>query len=213
MKINLGCGATPTEGWLNFDNSPTLHLVRHPIICSIAKLFSLLDQGQQSYLEFAKSHSIYYADAIRKIPVPDDSVDVLYTSHMLEHLDRNEAALFFNQAKRVLKRGGILRIAIPDLRMIIDSYNVDGDADKFVNATLLSIPKPQGLFQRIKATVIGGRHHHWMYDVNSLTKLIRENGFDKISALAAGQTGIADAGGLDLYERHEESIYVEAVRG
>lgn len=213
MRINLGCGATPTEGWMNFDNSPTLRLVDHPIICNLAKLFGLLDQGQLSYLVFAKSYSIAYADAVRKIPVPDSSVDVLYKSHMLEHLDRHEAKLFLKQAKRVLKRGGVLRIAVPDLRMIIDNYISNGDADKFISATLLTVPKPLGLLQRIKLTVIGGRHHHWMYDVNSLTKLLRENGFDNVKPLISGQTGIADFGNLNLYERHEESIYVEAARG
>jgi len=213
MRINLGCGATPTDGWINYDNSLTQYLVRRPVICNLVEFLGLLDQRQQSYLEFAKSHSIFFADAVRKIPVPDESVDLLYTSHMLEHLDRNEAKLFLDQAKRVLKQSGVLRIAIPDLRMIINDYMLDGDADKFVSATLLTIPKPQGLFQRIKAAVVGGRHHHWMYDDKSLTKLIRENGFEKVYTLVAGQTGIADVGNLNLYERHEESIYVEATRG
>ena len=97
--------------------------------------------------------------------------------------------------------------------MIIDNYISNGDADKFISATLLTVPKPLGLLQRIKLTVIGGRHHHWMYDVNSLTKLLRENGFDNVKPLISGQTGIADFGNLNLYERHEESIYVEAARG
>ena len=132
---------------------------------------------------------------------------------MLEHLDCNEATLFLDQAKRVLKQGGVLRIAVPDLRMIINDYILDGDADKFMRATLLNIPKPQGFFQRVKAAVVGGRHHHWMYDDKSLTKLIRENGFEKVYTVAAGQTGIAYVGNLNLSERHEESIYVEATRG
>ena len=30
MRINVGCGSTPTPGWENFDNSPSVLLARVP---------------------------------------------------------------------------------------------------------------------------------------------------------------------------------------
>lgn len=212
MRINCGCGATPTAGWTNFDNSLTLLLARHPIVCRLAKMFGLLDQGQLSYFEFSKANSIFHANVVRRIPVPDSSVDVLYTSHMLEHLDLYEAGLFLTEAKRVLKSGGVLRVVVPDLRMLVNGYLAQGDADAFVAATLLAVPKPRGIFQRIKVAIIGGRHHQWMYDANSLCKLISENGYKEARALGAGETRITDCDALNLYERSDDSVYVEAVR-
>ncbi len=69
-------------------------------------MFGFLDQGQLGYLEFAKANSIFHANAVGKLPVQDESVDVLYSSHMLEHLDRYEVGCFLSEARRVLKVGG-----------------------------------------------------------------------------------------------------------
>lgn len=49
------------------------------------------------------------------IPFPDGSVDVVYHSHLLEHLDRDVAERFLREVQRVLRLGGIQRIVVPDL--------------------------------------------------------------------------------------------------
>lgn len=56
------------------------------------------------------------------IPLPDNSVEVVYHSHLLEHLSRNEAASLVSECRRVLVPGGILRVAVPDLEEIVRAY-------------------------------------------------------------------------------------------
>lgn len=56
------------------------------------------------------------------IPVPDDSFDAVYHSHVLEHFSKSDARSFIDQCHRVLKSGGIIRIAIPDLEGIARGY-------------------------------------------------------------------------------------------
>ncbi|MEO5998771.1 MAG: methyltransferase domain-containing protein [Chitinophagaceae bacterium] len=56
------------------------------------------------------------------IPFPDNSFDVVYHSHVLEHFSKNDGIKFMSECYRVLKNGGILRIAIPDLEKIIQEY-------------------------------------------------------------------------------------------
>jgi len=51
-----------------------------------------------------------------------------------------------------------------------------------------------------------------MYDGESLTRLLREAGFENAAVLPPGTTGIPDPGQLDLKERADESVYAEAVR-
>ena len=65
--------------------------------------------------------------------------------------------------------------------------------------------------QRMKMALIGPRHHQWMYDGRSLCRLLEQNGFSHAASTPAGATRIAVPGKLDLREREEESIYVEAV--
>lgn len=54
-------------------------------------------------------------DLNKGIPLPDASCDVVYHSNLLEHLQQADALPFLRENYRVLKPGGILRIAVPDL--------------------------------------------------------------------------------------------------
>jgi hypothetical protein len=63
---------------------------------------------------------------------------------MLEHLDRHEARLFLAEAMRVLRPGGVLRLAVPDIRQLVQNYMTTGDADEFVASTLMCVPLPRG---------------------------------------------------------------------
>lgn len=56
------------------------------------------------------------------IPLPDDSCDVVYHSNMLEHFRRPDALRLLDECLRVLKPGGILRVAVPDLEHICHVY-------------------------------------------------------------------------------------------
>ena len=56
------------------------------------------------------------------IPLKDNSVDVVYHSHVLEHFTKNDGAKFMKECHRVLKRGGIIRVAVPDLESIVIEY-------------------------------------------------------------------------------------------
>lgn len=56
------------------------------------------------------------------IPFPDNSFDVVYHSHVLEHFSQDTAKFFIAECYRVLRPQGVLRIAIPDLEQIAKTY-------------------------------------------------------------------------------------------
>lgn len=205
MRVNLGCGPSPTPGWVNIDNSLTVRLARIPAISALI--------GRKAFIEAVRQSQIRYGTALHT-GLPAGSADVIYSSHMLEHLDRREARRFLAEVRRLLKPGGILRLAVPDLGMIAARYASDGDADRFMTALGIELDKPMGLIARLRfAFLTGFRHHHWMYDAASLERLLASEGFDSIVRLQPGETGIADPGALDLREREDESLYLEAVMG
>jgi SAM-dependent methyltransferase len=61
-------------------------------------------------------------DLRRGIPYPDNTFDLVYHSHLLEHFPRNEAHLFLKECQRVLKVGGVLRVVVPNLEEIARLY-------------------------------------------------------------------------------------------
>lgn len=211
-KINIGCGKNPTDGWLNFDNSPSIVLANSPFKYYIARIFNFLNKKQIENIEWNKKKKISFVDARKKIPLPDNSVECVYTSHMIEHLSKEESVVFLKETLRVLEPGGVLRVVVPDLKLAVNSYIKTQDADAFMENILLAPPPFNNLKQKISLFFTGYRHHQWMYDEKSLSKLIDKIGFSKVFICKAGKTKILNPENLDLYERSEESIYVEGIK-
>ena len=61
-------------------------------------------------------------DLKKGIPFPEGSCDVVYHSNIIEHFQRDEALTFMKECFRVLKPGGILRVATPNLEQICRIY-------------------------------------------------------------------------------------------
>lgn len=63
-----------------------------------------------------------YDARVEPLPFPDGGFDVVYHSHLLEHLPHERALPFLTECRRVLKPNGLLRMAAPDLEKIARSY-------------------------------------------------------------------------------------------
>jgi predicted SAM-dependent methyltransferase len=212
IRINIGCGSTPCEGWLNFDNTPAIKLANSPLNYHTAKLFGMLNKDHIENIEWNKKNKIKYADATKHIPLSSNSVEAIYTSHMFEHLSREGAKSFLNEAKRVLKIDGVLRVSIPDLKIEVERYLINEDADEFMTSLLVEAPPINTLKQKVFLFLNGYRHHQWMYDGKSLSSLFKEMGFKNIKVCVAGETTIKNSSGLDLFERGSQSVFVEGAK-
>src|SRR5258708_5868023 len=117
-KLNLGCGISGAKGWYNCDNSPTILLSRIPVI----RRWKRIPRWPSD---------VCRVDVIKGLPFKAESVDCIYSSHMLEHLAFDDAVKVLSHCYRALRVGGILRIVVPDLRIIVDDYLADGSASTF----------------------------------------------------------------------------------
>ena len=74
-------------------------------------------------VDFHSSDTNVLAHDLRKgIPYEDETFDMVYHSHIIEHFNREEAHAFIKECYRILKPSGIIRIAFPDLEQIALNY-------------------------------------------------------------------------------------------
>jgi len=211
-RANIGCGRTAIPGWYNFDNSPSVRLARHALLVRLLEIIGVLKPEQVQFIRDARTLDIRWADATRRIPLPDGSLEVIYSSHMLEHLDREDVKRFLREVRRLLAVGGILRLSVPDLDKMVKQYIVQKDADAFLDRMNIAPRRPRGFLGKVKFSLTGVRHHQWMYDADSLLRLVQRHGFINARIMAPGETGIVSPGELNLFERADTSITVEAFK-
>ena len=66
--------------------------------------------------------SVIRHDLNKGIPFDDNSFNVVYSSHVLEHFTKLDAIHFIKECYRVLKYKGLIRIVVPDLEQIVREY-------------------------------------------------------------------------------------------
>ena len=74
-------------------------------------------------VDFApKSQSVRAHDLRKGIPYSDETFDVVYHSHVLEHFSKADGLRFLERCRQVLRPGGTLRVVVPDLERIVQLY-------------------------------------------------------------------------------------------
>jgi len=216
-NINIGCGDRLTKGYLNFDSSLSVRLSKLPyFIIELIYLLKIIAVQHYNYIKFLKKNLVLYCDARVKIPLSNESVDNIYCSHTFEHFNFEEADLVLKEFMRVLKPGGGVRIVVPNLRLKIEDYIKNKDADDFfLNLGFLHFQHINFGKIRIflREVLTHGHGHKHMYDENSLKKKILNNFFKDCIILKPGETTLKNLGDLDLKERSEPenmSLYIEA---
>ena len=67
-------------------------------------------------------HVDFVCDTRKLTIIEDNSVSEIYACHILEHVERNEVVSVLREWNRVLKVGGVLRVAVPDFEAVVAEY-------------------------------------------------------------------------------------------
>lgn len=108
-----------------------------------------------------------------------DSVDVIYACHVLEHVGRYEVEGVLKRWFEILKPGGTLRLAVPDFESIIEAYHYYGDLEKIM-----------GLLYG--GQDYEGNFHYTTFDFQSVNKMMENIGFKNINRYDRDETEHAD---------------------
>jgi SAM-dependent methyltransferase len=206
LPILLNIGAGPggrIPGWLSLDYSGTGW-------CAISGRDMDIDSDVAS----------------SGIPLGDSTVDAIYCSHFLEHLNWFEGEVFLSECRRVLKPGAGIRLAVPDADYFIKRFMARdeaffGDINRCYNHWLGNITDTflwnfLGAFSSHKRNYAC---HAMFYNFENLSFRLNNAGFAGITRKQFGETGFAAYAdelkffpGRELPRNFEATLIVEASR-
>lgn len=111
--------------------------------------------------------------------IPDNSVEVIYNCHVLEHFKRKEVERVLHEWFRILKPEGVLRISVPDFAKLSEVYQRYGKLDMVIGA----------LFGR--GDYLYNIHYN-VFDFDSLSEVLKKVGFNNVQRYDWRKTEHAD---------------------
>lgn len=230
--LNIGCGTRTSAHCINIDWSPALRLKASRLGKRIAPL--VLSGDRLEKFE-AMTGEVLVHDIRRGLPAEDGSADAVYHSHVLEHLDRSIVPSFLAEVRRVLRKGGVHRIVVPDFEKVCRRYvdhvdhvdrclAVGGSSDEhesYIGAIIEQMVRgeafgtsQQGLLRRkIENVALGdarkrGETHRWMYDRITLPLVLERQGFHSVTVVDESTSAIAGWESLDLDRGADGGEYI-----
>jgi predicted SAM-dependent methyltransferase len=189
LKVNIGCGPRPLEGWINIDAFP----MSPSVIAWDCRRSIPLPDGSASFI-FAE----HFFEHIERP----------------KQTDR-----FLSECLRVLEPGGIIRLVVPDAGLYLHKYcepGWDGFAEtrplrKEKGAYIDSLKVPYATkMELINAVFRQFGEHRYAYDAETLIHTLSTAGFAQVTQQ---QFGVSKAGSCpDTEKRRSESLYVEGVK-
>jgi predicted SAM-dependent methyltransferase len=151
-----------------------------------------------------QSDGVVYLDATKPFPFEDETFDYVHSEHMIEHISWHEGLFMLRECRRVLKPGGTIRIATPDLEVLLGLYKRKEDSSldekyiKWITDTFMV-----GLNNYKASFVINNAFRNWghqfLYDGELMEMAMRETGFTNIRRCSMGESDDENLRGIESH--------------
>ena len=147
-----------------------------------------------------------FLNACLPFPIADDSFDYVFSEHVIEHLEFEESSGMLRECHRVLRAGGRIRLATPDLRQIIALYTQPEAAAQqhYIRWIMDNFRSQIGEYS--PAQVINQSFHGWrhkfIFDEETLVKALEDAGFGDVKRVQPGESGDANLRGIEQHGQY-----------
>ena len=162
-----------------------------------------LDRSGWVTLDITDGCDLFW-DLRNGIPFPDNSVQVVYSSHLFEHMDFAAGQALLREVRRVLVPGGEVSVCVPNARLYIDAYLGERELAADHDFWKPALNGRSGISLLNYVAYMGGEHK-CLFDQNSLLERLDDAGFVEVEARGFDPE-------IDLREREFESIYVRGFK-
>lgn len=204
-KIQYGCGLSAPEGWTNYDSSLTLKLQKIPVFGRAVPA--------GPFGRFPSN--VVVGDIVKGLPEKEESVDLVYCSHVLEHLTLGEFREALRNTYKILKPAGTFRFVLPDLEAKAKAY-LQSDSPKaihaFMNDTYLGKESRSTSLKGKLRDLFRNDQHLWMWDYKSMKEELVDAGFTEIRRAYFGDSGIQDFKEVEEKSRWENELGIECIK-
>lgn len=142
-------------------------------------------------------------DLAAPIPFPDNSVNMIYSSHVLEHFNYTELIKLLEQCQRILKPGGTFSASVPNARIYLNAYHNPEDFNPEIYCRHKQAYNYNSKIDYVNYMAYMDGHHKYMFDEENIIVILNKAGFKNVRLRDFNKA-------LDLEVRDFQSIYVQA---
>jgi len=130
-----------------------------------------------------RGEGIYFLDATLPFPFPSASFDFVFSEHMIEHIPFGDGLKMLAECRRVLKPGGVIRTATPNLLNILALIeNFDGN-EAYLTWAVEQFNLPKAPFPKAPSVInhfFRAWGHQFIYNPEMLQTAMEQAGFGEI---------------------------------
>jgi SAM-dependent methyltransferase len=141
------------------------------------------------------------------LPLEDDSLDYIVSIHALPEIPYGDLVVALKELRRVLKPGGVLRLALPDLERGIRAY-LENDRDYF----LVPDEDAESIGGKLVTQLVWYGWSRSLFTPDFAEELLRKAGFAEVARCSYHETQSRFPEIVELDSRERESLFVEAVK-
>jgi predicted SAM-dependent methyltransferase len=139
-------------------------------------------------------------DLTECLPVRDQTIDLIFCEHFIEHVTLERAKTLLADCYRVLRAGGILRLSTPSLKKLVDEY-LSGRTSEWWDVGWRPATSCQMLNEGLREW-----GHQFVYDACELGRLLEEAGFREVTQVAWRESTTPALRNLECRPFHGEII-------
>jgi predicted SAM-dependent methyltransferase len=151
-----------------------------------------------------RGEGIYFLDATLLFPFPDASFDYVFSEHMIEHIPFGDGMKMLTECRRILKPGGVIRTATPNLLNILSLMSGGNGHEAYLDWAVQQFKLPKAPFPKAPGVInhfFRAWGHQFIYDPAMLQRAMEQAGFGEIVQC---EVGVSRHEALRGLERHGE---------